>query len=217
MEKFTNDMPERKDKDKAGRTLLVSALLSSPGPLILALGLTFGKSSTQLADFLRRSSELLALYSAYIVYVLSRSHPEKEAELKRRGNIFTGIVMCLSGVIMLVLNFAAKTEDKGNVLPALIIALLGAAVNIFFWRRYTSLSERQSDPLLEVQARLYRVKSSVDLCVCLTLASLVLFPASPLSSILDRFGSAAVSVYMLYSGLKTILGQRQSPLDTQGD
>ena len=43
------------------RTLLLSVLMSAPGPLIIGLGLTVGRSTTQLADFFRRSAELLAI------------------------------------------------------------------------------------------------------------------------------------------------------------
>ena len=48
------------DKKSGSRTFLMSVLMSSPGPLVVGLGLLAGRSSTQIADFVRRSSELLA-------------------------------------------------------------------------------------------------------------------------------------------------------------
>ena len=41
------------DKKSGYQTLLTSMLLSSPGPLVLGLGLTVGHSSRQLSDFTR--------------------------------------------------------------------------------------------------------------------------------------------------------------------
>lgn len=44
------------NKKSGKRTLLLSVLMSAPGPLIIGLGLTVGRSTTQLADFLDRKS-----------------------------------------------------------------------------------------------------------------------------------------------------------------
>ena len=49
------------------KTLLMSVLMSAPGPLIIGFGLLLGKSSTQIADFVRRSAELLGIIMAYVV------------------------------------------------------------------------------------------------------------------------------------------------------
>ena len=44
------------NKKSGERTLLLSVLMSSPGPLVVGLGLLSGRSSTQIADFVRRIS-----------------------------------------------------------------------------------------------------------------------------------------------------------------
>ena len=48
-----------KEKKSGFRTLLISVLMSSYGPIILGLGLRVGHSSTQISDFTRRTAELL--------------------------------------------------------------------------------------------------------------------------------------------------------------
>ena len=54
------------EQKKSGKnTLLMSVLMSSPGPLVVGLGLMVGQSSTQLADFVRRSAELLSIIMAF--------------------------------------------------------------------------------------------------------------------------------------------------------
>ena len=59
-------------KKKSGaKTLLWSVIMSSPGPLVVGLGLLAGRSATQIADFVRRSAELLGIIMAYAVYVIT--------------------------------------------------------------------------------------------------------------------------------------------------
>ena len=59
-------------KNKSGKkTLLLSVIMSSPGPLVVGLGLLIGQSSTQLADFIRRSIELLAIILSFVVYCIT--------------------------------------------------------------------------------------------------------------------------------------------------
>ena len=45
------------NKKSGEKTLLWSVIMSSPGPLVVGLGLLSGRSSTQIADFVRRSAE----------------------------------------------------------------------------------------------------------------------------------------------------------------
>ena len=129
--------------------------MSSYGPIILGLGLRVGHSSTQIADFTRRTSELLALIVAFMVYAITNRQrgiaEEEKRVLERKGNLFTGVIMCISGLSMLLLSALSQDTDKGNVIPALVIAFLGVVANCIFWRRYTS------------KARL-SIQNSKDLC-----------------------------------------------------
>lgn len=199
------------EKKRGYRTLLISVLMSSYGPVILGLGLRVGHSSTQIADFTRRTAELLALIVALFVYAVTNrrqdmAEPLKRA-LERRGNRFTGVIMCISGLSMLLLSFLSRDSDKGNVLPALVIAVLGVAANAIFWRRYTALYQKQGNAILGVQARLYGAKTAVDACVVTALAAVLLLPGTKASFWLDRIGSLFVSLYMIRCGITTIREQ----------
>lgn len=201
--------------------MLMSVLMSAPGPLVVGLGLLAGRSSTQLADFVRRSSELLALIVAWIVYrmtnreaLASQDSPaaleaqlNRKARLERRSNLFVGAVMVLSGSAMLFITLFSENTEKGNVLPGLIIAILGVIANTIFWVRYTRLSRQTGNSILAVQARLYRAKSLVDICVTTALATVMLFPGSPASIWLDRIGSIIVALYLVWCGIKTLREQ----------
>ena len=112
--------------------------------------------------------------------------------------------MCLGGSLMLLLAFASENEDKGNVIPGLVIALLGVIANTFFWRKYTKLNKAEPNAIIAVQARLYRAKSLVDSCVTIALLSVALFPEAKASYYLDLIGSIIVALYLIWCGIQTI-------------
>jgi len=190
------------------RTLLMSVLMSAPGPLVVGLGLLAGRSSTQIADFVRRSAELLAIISSFAVYQITTKedscNEERRARLERRANAFVGAMMCLGGSFMVLLAFLSEAGEKGNVLPGLSIAVLGVIANTAFWVKYTRLNKKEPNAILRVQSRLYRAKSLVDGCVTLALLSVLLLPESPVSYWLDFLGSLIVALYLIRCGVQTI-------------
>lgn len=200
---------EHTQKKSGTKTLLWSVIMSAPGPLIIGLGLFVGRSSTQIADFVRRSSELLAIIMAYVVYKITTKDgvcdTARKDKLERFSNLFVGAMMCLGGSLMLLLAFVSENEDKGNVIPGLAIALLGVIANTIFWRKYTKLNKQEPNAILAVQARLYRAKSLVDSCVTIALLSVALFPESQVSYYLDLIGSVIVALYLIWCGIQTIL------------
>jgi len=196
------------NKKSGGRTLLWSVIMSAPGPLVVGLGLLAGRSSTQIADFVRRSSELLAIIMAFATYKLTTKNEQtdevKKEKLEKLSNLFVGAMMCIGGAIMLVLAFTSGSEDKGNVIPGLAIAVLGVIANTIFWRKYARLNRAEPNPILAVQARLYRAKSLVDSCVTLALLSVVIVPGSMFAYYFDLVGSVIVAAYLVFCGGQTI-------------
>ena len=196
------------EKKSGKNTLLWSVIMSAPGPLVMGLGLLAGKSSTQIADFVRRTAELLGIVMAYVVYLITskdeKCSPEKKERLEKVSNLFVGAMMCLGGVIMLVLAFFSENSEKGNVIPALAISFLGVVANTIFWRKYTALNKATPNAIIAVQARLYGAKSLVDACVTAALLSVAILPRTMFSFYLDMIGSAVVSIYLLFCGAKTV-------------
>ena len=196
----------KKTEKPGSRTLLWSVLMSSPGPLVVGLGLLVGRSATQIADFIRRSCELLAIIAAFVVYKMTAGDENgaRKERLERISNAFVGAMMCLGGGFMLLLAFISEETDKGNVLPGLTIAVLGVIANTIFWRKYTALNKKEPNAILAVQARLYRAKSFVDGCVTAALLSVAIAPGTLVSAALDTAGSAVVALYLMGCGVKTI-------------
>lgn len=196
------------NKKSGSRTLLWSVIMSSPGPLVVGLGLMAGRSSTQIADFVRRSAELLAIIMAFAIYKITTRDgacdEEKKARLERISNTFVGAMMCIGGSFMILLALMSETTDKGNVIPGLAIAVMGVIANTIFWRKYTRLNKAEPNAILAVQARLYRAKSLVDTCVTIALLSVAIAPESMASVWLDFIGSIIVAVYLIWCGIRTI-------------
>ena len=196
------------NKKSGARTLLWSVLMSSPGPLVVGLGLLSGRSSTQIADFVRRSAELLAIIMSFVIYKLTTKgdvcDERKKQQLERGSNVFVGAMMCVGGIFMIILTLMSDNTDKGNVVPGLAIAVMGVIANAIFWRRYTHLNKIEPNAILMVQSRLYRAKTMVDGCVTIALLSVLIAPATQISYWLDFIGSLIVAVYLIWCGVRTI-------------
>lgn len=199
------------NKKSGSKTLLWSVIMSSPGPLVVGLGLIVGQSSTQIADFVRRSSELLAIIMAFVVYKITTKDGvcdiKKKEQHEKISNIFVGAMMCLGGTMMLLLALVSENTEKGNVIPGLSIAVMGVIANTIFWRKYAKLNRAEPNAILAVQARLYRAKSLVDGCVTIALLFVAIAPKAKASYYVDLIGSVIVAVYLIICGVQTI-GER---------
>ena len=142
----------------------------------------------------------------YSAFVTERSSGELKRSLLVVFSMYALVVavMCLSGAVMVLVALLGGSGDKGNVIPSLIVALLGLIANTLFWRKYTRLNRQAPNAIIAVQARLYRAKSLVDGCVTLALAAVALSPASPVAAWLDVGGTVVVAVYLVWCGLRTI-------------
>ena len=203
-------------KQKSGeRTLLASVLLSSPGPIVMGVSLYFGRSSTQLADFIRRTAELVAIIASWIVYRILHKRSETEAanceldsihknKLERIANLFVGAAMCLSGLVMIFIALFSSGNEKGNVIPGLVIAVLGVITNSWFWLRYSKLNREKPNVILAAQSKLYFAKSLVDTCVTIALIFVAVAPASQATLYVDLGGSIVVAIYLIINGVRQV-------------
>lgn len=201
-------------KKSGARTLLWSIIMSSPGPLVVGLSLITGHSSTQVADFVRRTAEFLAIIASYVVYTAIHKDGECDEQRKRmlehRSNLFVGGMMCVAGAIMAVLAVVVSDEEKGNVVPGLVIALLGLVANSIFWIKYTRLNKAAPSAILAVQSRLYRAKTLVDASVTVALTAVIINPDHAVVFWLDLVGSMVVSLYLFWCGAKTVYQEMRS-------
>lgn len=208
-------------KSKSGeRTLLASVVMSSPGPIVVGVALFLGRSSTQLADFIRRTAELIAIIVSWIVFRILQNKDEldiaRKNELERIANICVGATMCLSGPVILFVALFSSNTGKGNVIPGLVIAVLGIIANSWFWLRYRKLNQENANTIYAVQSKLYRAKSLVDVCVAIALTTVAIAPGAAITRYVDLIGSIIVSVYLIVNGIITISGKNNTVICEQG-
>ncbi|NLP13131.1 MAG: cation transporter [Clostridium sp.] len=199
-------------KQKSGeRTLLASVVLSSPGSIVVGIALFFGRSSTQLADFIRRTAELAAIIVSWIVFrIVNKSggmDVVRKNKLERTANLCVGAAMGLSGAAMIFIAIFSRDAQKGNVIPGLVIAVLGVTTNSWFWLRYRKLNREKANAILAAQSKLYFAKSIVDACVTTSLTFVAAAPASPIARYVDLAGSIIVAAYLIVNGVVTIRGK----------
>jgi len=201
--------------NESERTLLTSLILSSLGPLVLGTALFFGQSSTQIADFIRRSAELMAIIVSWLIFrtIHKKEKPDllQKIRLEKVAKLCIGSAMILSAVAMLFVAFLSINITQGSVLPSLTIAILGVITNSWFWLRYRQLSQVNPDIILLAQKRLFGAKTMVDLSVVLSLSYIAIAPNSPAVSYVDSAGSVIVALYLLISGIKTVQSRQQLP------
>lgn len=193
---------------KREQTLLLSLLLSAWAPLATGIAVFMSTSATQIADFIRRSMELIVLLLSYLVFrYLTRKEVTAEVKerLERIVNLSVAVALASSGVVMLYLSLTRlqNYQPGGNVSVGLTIAILGFLVNFWFWRRYSVLGLEQEDAIMNAQRRLYLAKLFVDACVILALTSVAIMPTQHVTKYIDSFGSLAVAIYLLWTALRT--------------
>ena len=204
MNNFSRDQTASRQK-----TLLIALLLSMWAPLATGIAVIMSTSTTQLADFIRRSVELVALFVSWWVFrYLARNQelgPEKKARLEKISGLCVSAALGVSAIVMLLLALSRMGvyEPGGNVYPGLAIATLGMIVNTWFWRRYSRLNHELYNSIIDAQRQLYRAKAFVDLSVIIALGTVAIIPAHPVTRYIDLLGSFALSGYLMWSSMRT--------------
>jgi len=202
-------MTELTSQQSASRekTLLAAVLLSAWAPLATGIAVLLSHSTTQLADFIRRTVELVAVLVSWLVFRYLERNASLDAVKRRRltraAELSVAVALTCTGSIVLILALSrlSSFQPGGNVYLGLVIAGLGLVTNLWFWRRYTALTREQHNPITAVQCRLYRAKACLDICVIAALSAVAISPSHPATRYVDILGSVAVAAYLLWSGL----------------
>jgi divalent metal cation (Fe/Co/Zn/Cd) transporter len=205
-----------KESRKREKTMFVAFLLSSPGPILTGIAAVTSLSATQIADFIRRSAELVALFVAWWVFRKIQNNPHIETMRREKMtalvNRTVGIAMIFSGSAMLIVGvfrFFVYTVS-GNVVMGYIIAVLGLITNAWFWWRYRSMNKESYDPVIGGQHKLYRAKTCVDLTVVTALTSVLVAPHHPATQYIDAGGCVIVAFYLVFSGIGILREQNKT-------
>jgi Co/Zn/Cd efflux system component len=193
------------------RTLLVALLLSAWAPFVTGWAVVLSQSTTQVADFVRRTVEFIAIAVAWAVFRRLRRRDPAPVDARRLERIAAWTVtvaLAASGGITLLLALGRLDDfaPGGDVRLGLGVAVLGLLTNGWFWRRYAGFVRERPGRLMDGQRTLYRAKVAVDACVIAALASVAVAPGRPVTRWVDLAGSFAVALYLLWSAWRAAVG-----------
>lgn len=200
---------DNREQNKTNKKIMIySVLLSLPGPIVTGIPAFVSLSSTQIADFIRRTAELIPLIVSLIIYIkLDNKIEVNENDKNKLHKIANKTVtwsMFISAMSMLTLGIMRLFfyNSNGKVGSGLIIAILGLMTNFGFWLKYKKILKEKYDSIIEGQYKVYTAKSSIDLCVVIALTCVFLFTTSHITKYIDSFGCIIVSIYLFYSAFE---------------
>jgi len=188
------------------RTLTFSVVFSALGPLVLIGAVLMNTSTTQIADFLRRTAELSVLALALWTYKRLKKRTagkERTARLEKNMYLASGGVLILGAlflVVVLAIDLVNPTVPEGNVIIGLSVASLGILFNGYFFIRYTLFHRSRPSAVMHTQGKIYQAKTFVDVNVVIALAAVLVFPGRMASFYVDVVGTGVIIVYMLIRG-----------------
>ncbi len=196
------------------RTLTLSVIFSALGPVVLLFALWMNTSTTQLADFLRRTAELSVLALALWTYKKLKKRTEgqkRTARLEKNMYLASGGVLLLGGAfltVVLVVNAVERSIPEGNVILGLSVASLGILFNGYFFIRYRLFHRSRPSAVMDTQGSIYQAKTFVDVNVVIALGAVLVFPGRMASFYVDIIGTGVIIAYMLYRGTHLLLAAR---------
>ena len=204
---YFQDLSQTELKQKKGKVLKAAWIISLGAPVGTGIAYLLGRTNILLADFFRRTAELLALFLAWVVFCKVEKGSNREYnygyhKLEDLSSLFVGFIMIISFIIVLdnSVNRLIEPEPSGWLIPGLIIASLGVLVNGWFWQHNYRLNKRETTPVFETQWRLYRVKTLIDFFVIITLILDISLSNNLWSIYIDFIGSLVVASILLVSG-----------------
>ena len=94
-------------------------------------------------------------------------------------------------------------SEKGNIIPALIIAVLGVISNAILAVNYSISYSKTKNTVLKAQKTLYFTKSIVDVCVSTALVAVILLNGTAMY-IADLIGGIIVALVLFLNGIKLL-------------
>jgi len=165
------------------KTLRAAVLLSVWAPFATFVALLLGRSTTQAADFVRRTVEFGAVLGSWLAFRrVQRVSDAERRQIERSVRVVVGVALLLSALAILVLAVVKwlKPTPTGNVVLGFVIAALGAGVNAWFWARYERFERQERSPIV-------------------TLGSLWIFGDNTVGHVIDLAGSVVVALYLAWS------------------
>ncbi len=176
-------------------------------------------SAVLLADFIRCAVEFAAIFLSWLVVRrMMRSDSSYYdygfGKWEQLASLAVAVAMLVSFLLVLLvaLNRLYEPARVENVLVGFVFSLLSVGGNLALWLHNRFISKRESSPILESQARLFRAKAIASLVVVASLG-LSMAPNFEWFMYADPLGACIVAGFLLHSALVLFSSSMQDLLD----
>jgi cation diffusion facilitator family transporter len=209
--------------EKERESALFLNLLVATAPAIPKLtAAALSGSVTLFTSGMKTVNEATAILIAWIIArkIARGEHGTYDygmGKFENLARIVTGGLILVSLFILVIaatyrILFPA-TLGSGWAMVGMVIVIIMAAVDSYFWIRNYRIAVREPSPLMDSQWRLFRLKAIANLVVLVTLILAVLCAGLPWAVYIDPVASFFVMGILLYSGYKMIESSLPDLLD----
>lgn len=191
------------------RTLLAGWLLALWSPITYGWAAYVGQSTLMMADLLRRSTELVALFLAWAVYRWARKNDVAMSVYTRwetTANLLVAAVMGLSVVVIGIQAYQRFLQPGtlGDLRWGIVLGVLGVMVNGWFWRRHKRYAGESHWPMAESQYRLFRSKALLDAYVVVNLSTAAYVQRQSWGLYVDSLGALVPGAVLAVSAIQIL-------------
>lgn len=180
-----------------------------------SVSLILGRSNTQLADLIRRSCETMALFLSWVAFkkglkLEAQNSSLNYQKLESKIFLFFTQVIFLSVILVVYTSIHRVLYPKplGNLALGVIVAFGDLAINGFFWKKNFSLYMIKPSIIMEAQWKLYRIKTTVNLFVLISLL-FSMFLKGKIVTYVDASGAFFVAMFLGYSAFQMLTKSRK--------
>ena len=189
--------------------LIVATIPAIPKLLAAALS----GSVTLFTSGMKTVNEAIAILITWIIArkIARGDHATYDygmGKFENLARIITGGLILVSLLILIITAtyriFFPATLGTAWAAVGMVIVVVMAAVDSYFWIRNYRIAQREPSPIMDSQWRLFRLKAIANIVVLLTLLFAILFAGYPWAVYIDPAASFIIMGILLFSGLKMI-------------
>lgn len=194
-------------------TSAVSLILCTISMVLKIVAAIMGKTSIQMIDCARSVVETSAVLIWWAI-CSERFSGSVTGQQREKLDWIIHICIIVSGVLMALfacVRFSLGITHSGKLLPGILLSAFGMIDNGIIAVMYAR--NKNADPEVITQRRLFTVKSCADFCVAATLTVMMAAPDFQGLAVAELISSVVVSGMMIVTGLlKGVKGEYETQI-----
>lgn len=194
---------------KETKVILITMLINMAVAIIKLVSGLFFSFSTLIADSVQSFTDTLTDVTSLVAYKIgkkraNKTYPFGYGQVDYLSNLFTGILLFLIGVFIIVRAFVVEDNFKPNliILVILLVALILKLMVIFLLKYYGKISKNE----LLVESYKESRADFISTCVVIVVLLISLIEDYIPSFInVDTIGSICMALYIMFTASKIII------------